>query len=460
MLINDLPYEILDKIFRYVAHDDDAFQDPIRTLASISRTSRRLHYPAQPALYSAFEEFNKRTLLKYLKTILDCPRLAASVKTYHGWHRPWTFTKYSANLSFSVWRLKNPRLMKIIWEIAINEDESQDWFDAMEEGSWDATTALALAHLPNLQHLSLTIIGIHQPYSITRAEYEVGNYYWIREALMRAAQLQHEGISSPLALEHLTTLTIHPNRENCRELSMSQLLPLLKMKSLRKLFARGWDLDWGSSVTISLTIVELELLDFTMENIFFMSFFECFPALEKLRYEHSSERSNPRSPFITMSLAHVLIQLRPPLKELYIENGSRVFAWVLLNNTTVYRPFSQFESLEVIDMLAFDQWIDISGFYDNWKSTLRPLVELLPSKIKRLALRDASTWTISQVMDLLHQKDKVQNLEALTIELGPEVRLDAIEGELSLLRETSARCGVQLSVQGGIFSGPIDYDSD
>ncbi|PMD29792.1 hypothetical protein L207DRAFT_593113 [Hyaloscypha variabilis F] len=459
MAMNALPYEILSKIFTYVADDDQDFQDPKQTLSSVSRTSCRLHHAAQPILYSNFEESNRRTLLKYLGTILDCPHLAANVKTYHGWHKPWTFTKYSANVAFSAWKTNNPGLANIIREITASGDEAQDWFKEMEEGSWDAMTALALAHLPNLQQLHLTIIGIHihHPYRITRADYEVGNYYWIRETLMRAAQLQHQGISSPLALEHLTTLTIHPNRDNCRELSMSQLLPLLRIKSLKKLFARGWDLEWGQIETAKLTIVELELLNFTVKEEFFVPFFECFPALEKLRYKHPRMEGKHRGLLRTVSLANALIQTRPPLRELYIENGSVEHRWFNVSSIGLIKSFRGFESLEILELLAFDQWV-FWGIGEISKSDFRPLAELLPRKIKRLALRGASPWTCGHAMELLKQKDKFPNLEALTIDFAHEVLVEEDGAELSLLRETSARSGVVLVVQGGSYSNPYDEE--
>jgi hypothetical protein len=213
-------------------------------------------------------------------------------------------------------------LRSILQGIASDDREAQDWVEAIEEGSWDATTALALAHLPNLQHLHLAIIGIHRRISTFQVDHQVGNYYWVRETLMRAAQLQHQGISSPLSLEHMTTLTPVPNREGSRELSASQLLPLLKLKSMRKLVARGWDLRWGIIDRVDTTIIELELLNFNLKEAFFTPFFECFPALEKLHYEHLHEGDISPSQLIMMSLAHTLIQLRPPLRELHAKNGS------------------------------------------------------------------------------------------------------------------------------------------
>jgi hypothetical protein len=238
---------------------------------------------------------------------------------------------------------------------------------------------------------------------------------------------------------------------------MPQILPLLKMKSLQKLSASGWDLEWEQIVKAKLTIVELELLNFTMKEEFFVPFFECFPALEKLRYEHPRVEGHPRGVLITMSLANALIQTRPPLRELYIENGSVEHRLFNVSSTALIKSFRGFESIEILELLAFDQWV----FWESAeisKSDLRPLAGLMPKKIKRLALKGASPWKIERAMGLLKQKDKVPNLEALTIEFAHDVLIEEDGAELSLLRETSARSGVVLVVQGGSYSNSYDEE--
>jgi hypothetical protein len=278
---------------------------------------------------------------------------------------------------------------------------------------------------------------------------------------MRAAQLQHQGISSPLSLEHLTTLTLVSNREGIREFSTSQLLPLLNLKSLRKLIARGWDLRWGIIDRVDTTIIELELLNFSLKEAFFIPFFECFPALEKLHYEHLHEGDINPSQLIMMSLAHTLIQLRPPLRQLHVKNGSGCGDRDNLGDMSMIKSFSGFENLEVIDMLAYDQWIPCV-FVDHGKHQLTPLVALLPGSIKRLALRNASTWTIEHVMGLLPQKDRVPNLKLLVTGFVQWFHLNEAAGELELLLEAGSRCGIEILVEGGIVMCPdtaeVDYD--
>jgi len=448
MAINALPYEIIDKILNYVMYDNDDFADPIRTLASISRTSRRLHQIAEPALYSTFEEFNTRSLIQYLSTIINNPHLAAHTKTYYGAHKPWTFSKYSANVAFSALKSKHPRLLEIIRENTRRLARAEILFEKLEEGSWDTTTSLTLVHLPNLQHLHLMIIGFKKWNGFpARADHEVDNYLDLGGTLLSACHRHKQ----------LSTLTIHPSRESCRELDLAHLLALLQdLVTLKKLSLRGWDLEF-SGFNAKLSIVELELLDSTINASSFDSLFRLFPALEKLRYQHSRARDYTQRRPLTTSLVHALIQTKPPLKELYINSTSE--DRLLVEGTLdMVKSFSGFESLEVIDVLAFDQWMGVH--FNTLKGSIRPLAELLPSKIKRLVLRRASTWTIKQTIVLLEQKYQFPSLQALKMEFAvlveDRVLLNEIEGELSLLREACVRHGIDFS--GRIYLCPDESE--
>jgi hypothetical protein len=103
MSINDLPNEILYKILNYLTNCNPSISEQLCELASISRSSRRLHNFVEPVLYGSFEEINKRNLLQYLRTVLEQPQLATNAKHYKGWQQPWTFTTYTVTLFFS-WR--------------------------------------------------------------------------------------------------------------------------------------------------------------------------------------------------------------------------------------------------------------------------------------------------------------------------------------------------------------------
>jgi len=161
----------------------------------------------------------------------------------------------------------------------------------------------------------------------------------------------------------------------------------------------------------------------------------------------------------TMPLAHALRNAKPPLEQLCIENGTSEGRWGQAGDKmAIVKSFAEFGSLEVIDILAFDQWAIPFGPADGWKSTIRPVAELLPRKIKRLMLRKALIWTVEQAIMLLAQRDGVSSLQTLTIEFLAHVRLNKIEGELSLLREAGVRSGIDVSVQGGTFIDADDAD--
>jgi hypothetical protein len=323
MSINDLPNEILYKILNYVTNNNPSISQQFRELVSLSRSSRRLHNFVEPVLYGSFEEIDKQSLLLYLRTILEEPQLATNVRQYKGWQQPWTFTTYYVTLFFSWRTVKKTVVQNAIESIVSDKQEARNWLEAIGEGSWDATTALALSHLPRLQHLHLVIIGEHNHYTGCQGVYQGETYHWIKETLMRAAQLQQQGISTPLALEHLTAVTLIPSQEKNRDLSMSQLLPFLKLKSMRKLVARGWDLvRWDVEVDTNFTIVDMELQRFNVAESLVERFFAWFPVLVKLYCEYCySKAFNQPGPVVLNSLSCALILPRASLKELSTTEG-------------------------------------------------------------------------------------------------------------------------------------------
>jgi hypothetical protein len=323
MSINDLPNEILYKILNDVSNNNPSKSEQLRERASLSRSSRRLHKFVEPVLYGSLEEINKRSLLLYLRTILEEPQLATNVRQYKGCQQTWTFTTYTVTLFFSWRTVKKTVVHNAIESIVSDKKEARNWLEAIGEGSWDATTALALAQLPRLQHLHLAIIGEHNHYTGCQGAYQGETYHWIKETLMRAAQLQQQGISTPLALEHLTAVTLIPSQEKNRNLSMSQLLPFLKLKSMRKLVARGWDLlRWEVEVDTNFTIVDMELQRFNVAESLVERFFAWFPVLVKLHCEHCYSKAFSQAlPVVVGSLSRALIRAGAPLKELSTTEG-------------------------------------------------------------------------------------------------------------------------------------------
>ncbi len=265
---------------------------------------------------------------------MECPHLADKVKLYKGWHKSWAFTDYSVTLYFSSQPRAEAFLQNVIQNVVSNEQEGQDWLQAIMMGSWDASTALTLTRLPNLQHLHLAIRGINQIHAEDRVRLGGEEYYWIMETIMRAAQLQHQRMSSPQALDHLTAITLVPNQAGDRELSMPRLMPFLKLKYVRKLVSWGFDLtSWDTDLDVKISTMEIALQHFIIDKDLFISFFACFPALEKLYYGNynPAHQFPPNLPRLFNAVARALNRARPRLKELYLTiNESRADSPMLI----------------------------------------------------------------------------------------------------------------------------------
>jgi hypothetical protein len=164
---------------------------------------------------------------------------------------------------------------------------------------------------------------------------------------MRAAQSQHQGILNPLALEYLKAVTLTPSQEKNRDLSMSQLLPFLKLKSMRKLVARGWDLvRWGVEVDTNFTIVDIELQRFNVAESLVERLFACFPVLEKLRCEHCYSKAFSQAlPVVVGSLSRALIRAGAPLKELSTIGGCVSPFRYAFGSVSQIRSLSSFKDL-------------------------------------------------------------------------------------------------------------------
>ena len=118
-------------------------------------------------------------------------------------------------------------------------------------------------------------------------------------------------------------MTLAPSQEKNRDLSISILLPFLKLKSMRKLVARGWDLvRWEVEADIHFTIVDMELQGFNIAESLVERFFAWFPVLVKLHCEHCYSKAFSQAlPVVVGSLSRALILPRASLKELSTTEG-------------------------------------------------------------------------------------------------------------------------------------------
>lgn len=264
---------------------------------------------------------------------------------------------------------------------------------------------------------------------------------------MRAAQFQLQGISSPLSLEHLTTLTLASNEQAEQDLWVSQLLPFLKLRSLRKLVAIGWWL-WGPLVetNVRLGIVDMELVDFHMDrHDLIYPFFSCFPALEKLRYERFGQE---RRPVWMTSVADAITRASPRLKEVHITDSNSHEIPLHLADPATPVSFSQSKSLAILDSHAFYHWLDFCSHPVE-------LVALLPSSLTHLTLRSSSDKTIEHVLRLLEMRESVPHLKVITIVLGMWLYKSKTDKNLLLLQQKGLRYGVEIIIEGTVYPGQI-----
>ena len=170
-------------------------------------------------------------------------------------------------------------------------------------------------------------------------------------------------------------------------------------------------LEMRSGLKLPSEDVTLRLHRVNVEKL--KEFISCFPKLQRFSFEkpEANLRSPPEShPFnkVIQSLA----QVKSSLKYLWLRcpKHGRLLDFPCKG----VRPLAGFQSLEVLDVLAFDNWIDaiepVGPTGLDFK--LKPLADILPSGIKHLFLRRSSRKTIIHALGLLEVKQKrVPSLE-------------------------------------------------
>jgi F-box-like len=467
MSFNDVPNEVLNDIF---AHLEKGCYSQKTDLASLSRTSHRFHTHIEPLLYSSLDDKKQGSLFKYLRTLLECPDLGKHVKFYQGYQttpiRPVNIggfqTVYSGRYEIVNIADLTPLLgdtLKVVRKVVdfitfpAEEKDGDRWYEDILAGSWHAVTALVLSLLPNLQSLHLGIMGDrHWPQ--TTNNLIDPPYYWLKRPLMRAAKLQKEQISSPLAFGQLTTFSIARQKGvDLANIHQAQLMQLLRLNSFRKFVANDWCIMfWNTSAKIRLPIVEMELINCTLDFEYLFEddvFFRWFPHLGIFRYQHLDNSKQFHPQMITL-LIRSLSRLQLPLRELYLGDTNdwdivrKIDDDVLIyaSNEVEVESFAALENLEVLDTTAFDQWIR----FNRNNTPLPPLAAMLPRSIKQLTLRHASWATISYVRGLVEKRQAVPELHTLRISPGQHPSLGELRAELASLKEECQRCGINIVI--------------
>jgi hypothetical protein len=467
MLSNDLPNEVLNDIF---AHVEKGSYGQKTDLASLSRTSRRFRTLIEPLLYSSLDDKKQGSLFKFLRTLLKRPDLGKHVKFYKGCQttpiNPIPLggleTVCSGRYEISNGTDLTPLLgdtLKAVRKVVdfitfpAEEKDGDRWHEDIMAGSWHAVTTLVLSLLPNLQSLHLGIIG-DRSWPQPRNNLIDPPYYWLKRTLMRAAKLQQEHISSPLAFEKLTTISIsRQNGVDLANIHQAQLMQLLRLNSLRRFVTHDWYIMfWNTGEKIRLPIVDMELINCILDFEYLLDddvFFRWFPHLERLRFQHLDNSKQFHPQMITL-LVQSLSRMQLPLRELYLGDTNnwdivrQIDDDVLIDasNEVEVESFAALENLEVLDTTAFDQWIR----FNRNNTQLAPLAAMLPRSIKHLTLRYASWATISYVRGLIEKRHAVPKLHTVRISPGQHLDLGELSAELASLIEDGQRSGINIVI--------------
>lgn len=145
------------------------------SLLNFSLASRRLFRICEPVLYTYIQQQATKKLFPILRTILTRPDLAYCVRALEvvpierDWTWPQQFMRPGINLSFlkdTDWKptiiaavesfaKEGRELFPTEDELSPAKEDPMKWVAAIEQGSWDATVALLLAHLPSLQAIKM-----------------------------------------------------------------------------------------------------------------------------------------------------------------------------------------------------------------------------------------------------------------------------------------------------------------
>lgn len=305
----DLSNELLINIIRHISFDVDVHltqgQRPYghRPLFVFSLTSKRLYQLSEPILYRRFvEEFmgNPNALQLFLKRIILRPDLANNVRIYHGNARDSQY--YDNHLDVqclkeeSIWAKITDRVA----EISETANEAKEWMRSIEEGNWEAITALTLSLVPNIHELRFQGWS-HEPEQV---------YPILLRFLSRARDFQVlRVVENGLSLRHVKRATVEFwDTEGGMPLNL--LLPFLSIPFIDTLWATMVsDGDtWDSSVQFP-KIKDLSLKPANVNPDLFRQFLHSFPKLEKLYYRSGFGESPLEPPRFRAALEHLMPSL-------------------------------------------------------------------------------------------------------------------------------------------------------
>lgn len=475
--LEDLANEILIKIFQYVDtyFDDDVNHDyysVLRSLLDLAVCSSRFHRLLEPILYSNVvikDNFNAKRfsgLPTFLCKILARPELARQVRSLHATARGsepgFDSSEMSSFLDMS--SLIDPdrgRIRAAVQAASESNEEVEDWIEAIEGGTWDSITALILSLVPNIADLQFE-----------NWSYTTNFHPFLIRLFERATSLQETAsLASPLSLRNLRKMTIsYWDTEGALPIDM--IIPFLRLKSLTVFHGHNicepdyyFDDDdapaWLSSRP-TFTTKDLGFSNSDLGHDFMASFLRCFPALERLHYEHGGAYMLC-SDFEPKHMMAALEQLKPHLREITFLGEERSWGSSDIESCPV-GSFSYFEKLTSIDAFATLMLGNGCPGTREGFPKLQELVDAVPPSLESLTLRKCRKVTpqylVSQVSQLVLQRATVAPaLKRMDLgwegirypdkprTTGPVVHPGFTKEEATQLSEECEKAGIELRVK-------------
>lgn len=421
----------------------------------------------EPFLYSSFRETQDTTLLAFLRTILENPRLAPLVTSFEG-RDTRTFTcekklKFLENSDDDAQQRNQQDVEKIgdllllaIQQGEINDDGTFLWLEDILNGCWDATTALTMLCLPNLQKFQISVMNRSR--MVTRVPYEgfeydnvfdAMSYRWINRALRDAQELQSAGDTiSKQSMRNLHTFKLDLSNSQHEQVWVSSIFGFLGLKSLKTFET---DHVWLGENTDA---YDVSVANLVIDNYrgFPGPWLYCPPNLTNFKNLTSFHFTAAEGqPFVFTELVSSIYHMAPSLHELVIR-GSRNDEPA--HNCRERSSLDKFVALERLDIAApsllrwlenipdFNQTTDI-----QYARRTAPWDIAFPKRLRTLIVRECVLEIVFEAANLVNRRhEDCQRLGNLHLEFMHNFPRETTEKEVITLREQCVAADVKFTV--------------
>lgn len=489
LFLTDLADELLIHVAKWInpyIADPKLEKAPVSfsgSLLNFGLASRRLLRICEPVLYTYIQQRATTKLFPILRTILDRPDLARYVRALEviPLERGRTWPQPGIDLSFLDDRDWKHTIIKAVesfekesrgklpaeQELFLTQEDPMKWVKAIEYGSWDATVALVLAHLPSLRAIKM------EEGSKTFDE----GFPHITKIVKRARMLQEAGQRGPMTLANLRTVLLVHRKTGTLGFDLEEPLLFLELPSvhnftMQKILQDSLEIlelpaNWLASAPRFFT-KQLTLKNSWIQPAVLERFISCFPPLETFYYQHGCPRQRGwgdiydrgqggldeyrlMKAFEPPRIMPVLQKSKHTLTELTIINDNiEIDDWEEAELTAF--PIGSLIEFSKLKYVKLSSTIAIGGTEVAVKQgfpSQQTLVESLPSSLEHLSIcgiRDHEIY--GPLTDLLKSKDKiVPRLKRVELhwagEQGPLSRSNVY---WSLLGERYKDIGVEIIV--------------